>query len=132
MVASRRLSDLSFDAVVYFICTMAVVVTLYPFIYVLSVSISDPAEFFKGRVWIVPRGFSLSSYKIVLDNPGVWRSYYNTVWYVVVGTSVNMALTILGAYPLSRKNLLGRNFIVIMMVMTVLVTQFQVHGLLIQ
>ena len=122
MVASRRLSDLCFDAVVYFICTIAVVVTLYPFVYVLSVSISDPAEFFKGRVWIVPAGFSLSSYKIVLDNPGVWRSYYNTVWYVVVGTSVNMALTILGAYPLSRKNLLGRNFIVIMMVMTVYVS----------
>ena len=119
MVAARRGSDLAFDGLILLICLIAVAVALYPFIYVLSVSISDAEEFFKGKVWIFPAGLSLKAYAIVLDNPGVWRSYYNTVWYVVVGTGVNITLTILAAYPLSRRELLGKNVFIILMVLTV-------------
>ena len=118
MVASRRGADLAFDGVILLICLVAVAVALYPFIYVLSVSISDAEEAFKGKVWIVPAGLSFKAYAIVLDNPGMWRSYYNTVWYVVVGTAVNITLTILAAYPLSRRELLGKNLFIIMMVLT--------------
>ncbi len=122
MVASRRASDLAFDGVVLLVCLVAVAVALYPFIYVLSVSISDAEEAFRGKVWIVPAGLSVKAYEIVLDNPGMWRSYYNTVWYVVVGTGVNITLTILAAYPLSRRELLGKNLIITMMVLTVYVS----------
>ncbi|MDE0221872.1 MAG: carbohydrate ABC transporter permease [Spirochaetaceae bacterium] len=122
MVASRRASDLAFDGVILLVCLVAVAVALYPFIYVLSVSISDAEEAFRGKVWIVPAGLSVKAYEIVLDNPGMWRSYYNTVWYVVVGTAVNITLTILAAYPLSRRELLGKNLIITMMVLTVYVS----------
>ncbi|MDD9985845.1 MAG: carbohydrate ABC transporter permease [Spirochaetaceae bacterium] len=122
MVASRRASDLAFDGVILLVCLVAVAVALYPFIYVLSVSISDAEEAFRGKVWIVPAGLSVKAYEIVLDNPGMWRSYYNTVWYVVVGTGVNITLTILAAYPLSRRELLGKNLIITMMVLTVYVS----------
>lgn len=122
MVASRRGSDLAFDGVILLVCLVAVAVALYPFIYVLSVSISDAEEAFRGKVWIVPAGLSVKAYEIVLDNPGMWRSYYNTVWYVVVGTAVNITMTILAAYPLSRRELLGKNLIITMMVLTVYVS----------
>ncbi len=122
MVASRRRSDLAFDGVILLICLVAVAVALYPFLYVLSVSISDAEEAFKGKVWIVPAGLSVKAYEIVLDNPGMWRSYYNTFWYVVVGTAVNITMTILAAYPLSRRELLGKNFLITMMVLTVYVS----------
>ena len=122
MVASRRGADLAFDGLILLICLVAVAVALYPFIYVLSVSISDAEEAFKGKVWIVPAGLSVKAYEIVLDNPGMWRSYYNTVWYVVVGTAVNITLTILAAYPLSRRELLGKNLFITMMVLTVYVS----------
>lgn len=122
MVASRRASDLAFDGVILLVCLVAVAVALYPFVYVLSVSISDAEEAFRGKVWIVPAGLSVKAYEIVLDNPGMWRSYYNTFWYVVVGTAVNITMTILAAYPLSRRELLGRNFLITMMVLTVYVS----------
>ena len=122
MVASKRSSDLAFDGVILLVCLVAVAVALYPFVYVLSVSISDAEEAFKGKVWIVPAGLSVKAYEIVLDNPGMWRSYYNTVWYVVVGTAVNITLTILAAYPLSRRELLGKNLFITMMVLTVYVS----------
>lgn len=122
MVASRRGADLAFDGVILLVCLVAVAVALYPFLYVLSVSISDAEEAFKGKVWIVPAGLSVKAYEIVLDNPGMWRSYYNTVWYVVVGTAVNITLTILAAYPLSRRELLGKNLFITMMVLTVYVS----------
>ena len=122
MVASRRGADLAFDGVILLVCLVAVAVALYPFVYVLSVSISDAEEAFKGKVWIVPAGLSVKAYEIVLDNPGMWRSYYNTVWYVVVGTAVNITLTILAAYPLSRRELLGKNLFITMMVLTVYVS----------
>jgi putative aldouronate transport system permease protein len=113
---------LAFDGVILLVCLVAVAVALYPFVYVLSVSISDAEEAFKGKVWIVPAGLSVKAYEIVLDNPGMWRSYYNTIWYVVVGTAVNITLTILAAYPLSRRELLGKNLFITMMVLTVYVS----------
>jgi putative aldouronate transport system permease protein len=122
VVASRRGADLAFDGVILLVCLVAVAVALYPFVYVLSVSISDAEEAFKGKVWIVPAGLSVKAYEIVLDNPGMWRSYYNTIWYVVVGTAVNITLTILAAYPLSRRELLGKNLFITMMVLTVYVS----------
>ena len=122
MVASRRGADLAFDGLILLVCLVAVAVALYPFVYVLSVSISDAEEAFKGKVWIVPAGLSVKAYEIVLDNPGMWRSYYNTIWYVVVGTAVNITLTILAAYPLSRRELLGKNLFITMMVLTVYVS----------
>jgi putative aldouronate transport system permease protein len=52
----------------------------------------------------------VGAYKLVFENPDVWRAYYNTIWYTLVGTTINVFMTVIGAYPLSRKNLIGRNF----------------------
>lgn len=84
------------------ICLFAAIITLYPFVYVASMSISDPKYVLSQEIWLFPRGFSLEAYKMIFANPLIWKYYYNTLWYAVVGTSLNVVLTILGGYPLSR------------------------------
>lgn len=92
--------------------------TIYPFIYVFSMSISSPAEVIAMKVWLWPKGFSLESYGMLLDNPNVWRSYYNTIWYTVVGTAINIFVTVTFAYPLSRRDFFARGFFMVMLAIT--------------
>ncbi|MDR1600405.1 MAG: carbohydrate ABC transporter permease [Oscillospiraceae bacterium] len=83
-------------------------VTLYPLWYVLIASFSDPMAVSTGRVALLPHGFELASFNKVFGMRNIWTSYGNTIFYSVVGTAINMFLTVLGAYPLSRKRLRGR------------------------
>lgn len=97
-----------FDIFVRVVLILMVAASLYPFIYVFSMSISDYNEVLKGNIWLLPKGFSLEAYKLVFDNPDIIRSYYNTIWYTVVGTFLSVFATVLAAYPLSRRNFFGR------------------------
>jgi len=86
------------------------IVTLYPFLFVLAASLSSPVFIAQGRVSIIPLGFTTQAYKMVFEYPMIWRSYFNTVYYTVFGTAINLVLTIFAAYPLSRKTFIGRKF----------------------
>lgn len=97
-----------FDVFIRVVLILMVAASLYPFIYVFSMSISDYNEVLKGNIWLLPKGFSLEAYKLVFDNPDIIRSYYNTIWYTVVGTFLSVFATVLAAYPLSRRNFFGR------------------------
>lgn len=84
-----------------------VAVTLYPLLYVFFASFSEPSALVKYRgILLAPLGFSTASYEAVFQNPNITTGYRNTVFYVVAGTSLNMILTCLGAYALSRKNVM--------------------------
>lgn len=102
----------------YLIITAFLCVTLYPFLYVVSASISDPFALGRGEVWLWPVGFQFNSYKRVLGDPQIWSSYYNTIWFVVVGTSINLFLTTVTAYPLSRRYFGGRNKVMMFIAFT--------------
>lgn len=65
-----------------------------------------------------PKGFSLDAYTAVLQNPMVLTGYRNTLFYVIVGTAINLAMTTLGAYALSRRNVYFRNYIMLFIVIT--------------
>ncbi|MGD0031203.1 carbohydrate ABC transporter permease [Paenibacillus illinoisensis] len=93
--------------------------TLYPFIYILLASISDPTEIsrFRGML-LYPKGFSLDAYAAVLQNPMVLTGYRNTLFYVITGTAINLVMTTLGAYALSRRNVYFRNHIMLFIVIT--------------
>jgi putative aldouronate transport system permease protein len=95
-----------------------IAVTLYPFVYVLSMSISDPKAVVTGTVWLLPKGFSLQSYARVFENPDVWTAYSNTIFYTVAGTALNVCATIMAAYPLSRRTFFLRNWIMVMITIT--------------
>ncbi|WP_127588691.1 carbohydrate ABC transporter permease [Paenibacillus koleovorans] len=92
--------------------------TIYPFIYVFSMSISAPEEVLAMRVWLWPRGFSLESYGMLFENNNLWRGYYNTIWYTVVGTAINIFVTVTFAYPLSRRDFFARGFFMILLAVT--------------
>ena len=94
------------------------VVTLYPFLYVTAASFSDRMFILRGDIGIIPKGFNVNAYKNVFKYHLLWRSYGNTIFYVILGTSINMLLTVLGAYPLSRKQFKGRRFFSFMLVFT--------------
>ena len=94
-------------------------ITLYPFLYVVFASFSSPSQLMQQRgILFWPHGFSLKSYKAVFNYKTIWISYRNTIFYLLAGTTLNMILTCLGAYGLSRKNVLLSKPIMIMITFT--------------
>ncbi len=93
----------AFFALAYGFVIAAVIVTLYPFLYVLSVSLSSVEAINTRFITAYPIDLSLAGYKMVLGFPDIWQSYYNTIWYTTVGTALNILATCLAAYPLSRR-----------------------------
>lgn len=93
----------------YCFLTLMFLVTLYPIIFVVSASFSDPKALMAGRVWLFPVDFSLEGYRVVMNYKRVWTGFGNSLYYAVVGTMINVAITIMAAYPLSRKDFFARN-----------------------
>ena len=114
----RSVGEYIFDTVNIILLILVAIVTLYPFWYVLVASISNPDAVAAGKVFLWPIGFELSSYVKVSQIEYIWTSYGNTIFISVVGTVVNMILTICGAYPLSKIRLRGRKFFTWMMLIT--------------
>ena len=85
------------------------VVVTYPLIYIVSSSFSDATEVITGRVWLFPRKPSLEGYRTVVEYNGLWIGYANTVFYTIFGTIYNITMTMLIAYPLSRRDFFGRS-----------------------
>ena len=104
------LSDRIMQAIVYALMLLLILIILYPLIYVVSSSFSSGEAVSTGKVLLWPVEFSLQGYKAVFAYQQVWVGYRNTIFYTVVGTLLNLTLTIMAAYPLSRKNFQFRNF----------------------
>lgn len=113
-------SDMVYKTVALMIVWTVVVACLYPFLFVFSSSISDPFMVNQNKIFLWPRGFSLEAYSIVFQYPMLQTAYVNTLFYTLVGTFCNMLLTATTAYPLSKKNLFGRNYFLMMIVATML------------
>ncbi len=112
------IEDVVVDALVYIGVAIAFVITLYPFVFVLSMSISDPVAVVRREIFLLPKGFSLDAYRTVLNDPVVLRSYYNTIWYTGVGTALNLVFTVMAAYPLSKRNFSARRVLMFLFVFT--------------
>ena len=101
---SQSASDKLLDIVVWIVTAFAVVVTAYPFLYVVSVAFSDGAAVARGEVYLFPVGFSLDTFKMVMNYDQLWVAYGNSILYTIVGTVCNVIFTCLAAYPLSRRH----------------------------
>lgn len=101
--------DKIFDAVNYFLLFLMLMIVLLPLLNVLSSSISDGDAVTAGKVWFWPVGFSLEAYKKIFEYSAIWTGYGNTILYTVVGTLYSVAITLLAAYPLSRRDFSWRN-----------------------
>jgi putative aldouronate transport system permease protein len=106
----ETLGDKLFRLIRDVILLLFCVIVLYPVIYVISASFSNPLFVMKNEVVLLPKGFTLIGYEKVFSNPDVWNSYKNTIIYTTVGTALNVILTSTGAFALSRKDFKGRNF----------------------
>lgn len=96
-----------------------IIITIYPMLYVLFGSFSDPAELSKvDGLLFRPAGFSLRGYEAVISSENIWLGYRNTIFYVVAGTLVNMFFTILGAYPLSKKDFMLKKPLMLFIMVT--------------
>jgi len=115
----KPLGERIFDWINILLLCLLVIVTLYPLLYVLFASISEPNQLvkYRGILW-APLGFSSASYEAVFLNPNIMTGYRNTLFYMVLGTTLNLFLTCLGAYGLSRKNLLLKTPITMFIIFT--------------
>ncbi|MDN4527401.1 carbohydrate ABC transporter permease [Fictibacillus fluitans] len=111
--------DRVFDIFVYITLSLLMVVTFYPLYYIFVASISSVSEIAKhGSFMFWPKGLTFETYQAVFQNSFILKGFRNSIFYVVVGTSINMIFSIFAAYALSRKWLKGRKIIMMMIVLT--------------
>lgn len=103
--------DKIFSVITYTILSLLIVVMIYPFIYVVATSISEPGKVMSGEVWFFPKGFDLTAYKQMIEHPLFLTSYRNTILYAAAGVILTLFFTALTAYPLSREKFKVRGFI---------------------
>lgn len=96
---------------VYVYLFIALLLVLYPLIYILSASVSNPHHVNSGEMWLFPKEWTLMGYEAIFANSQIWIGYKNTIIYTLLGTAVNLAVTLPCAYALSRKDFYGRNFL---------------------
>jgi putative aldouronate transport system permease protein len=112
--------DRIFNICNYLVLTVFLLSVLYPLMYIVSASVSNPTAVVAGRVWLWPVEPTLDGYRAIFRYNTIVRGYLNSIFYLVVGTLVNVIMTILAAYPLSRRDLYGRNWIMVLFVFTTL------------
>ncbi|SDK31893.1 putative aldouronate transport system permease protein [Nonomuraea jiangxiensis] len=120
MTPTRSRGHRVFQVINAVILTGVVIVTLYPFVNIIARSFSDERYILSGQVNLVPRGFNLTTYRIVISDPMFWTNYANTVVYTVVATAIAMTLTTCYAYVLSKKHLKGRTVLIWVAIFTMI------------
>ncbi|MFR1798193.1 MULTISPECIES: carbohydrate ABC transporter permease [Enterococcus] len=119
-------ADKIFLIFVYVFLAISLLIVLYPLIYIISASISNPHLVNSGEMWLLPKGVTFEGYRTLLGNSSIWRGYLNTIYYTVLGTSINLLVTLPCAYALSREDFYGRRAFTNFM----LVTMFLSGGLI--
>lgn len=117
---SESKADKAFNVINYVFAGICFIVVFYPLLYVLSASFSSPTALMSGRVWLFPVEPSLAGYKAVVEYKNVWIGFGNSLFYTVVGTLINIVITIAAAYPLSRKDFYGKNTIMFIFTFTMI------------
>ncbi len=105
--------DRAFDIANLFAMTVLMLIVLYPLVYIVSCSLSDPDLVNTGKVWLYPRGFTLEGYRRVFQDKEILIGYRNTIFYTVAGTIVNLFLTLTAAFSLSKSDLPGRRWLML-------------------
>ena len=98
------------DTLVYVLGTLVTVIAAYPLIFVLSASFSAPSSVITGKVVLWPVDFTVEGYKTILEYTGIWTGYRNTIFYTLIGTTINVCMTLPAAYALSRADFKARGF----------------------
>ena len=118
----NKIKDSTTDYVYYAICAfilfLLAVIIIYPLYYIVIASFSDPSAVVDGKVWLYPVKVTFSGYANLFNRPDVWRGYFNTLVYTIVGTAFNIVLTIPAGWALSRDYLPFRKVITPLLIIT--------------
>jgi ABC-type glycerol-3-phosphate transport system permease component len=113
-------SDRMFYFTDYTLLVFCGIIVLLPLLNIFSQALSDPQSVLAGRVLFWPRHFTLDTLKLILRNPNIRTGYLNTLLYASVGTVLNLVMTVMCAYPLSRVTLRGRNIFMLIFTFTMM------------
>lgn len=114
------LSDRILNVVMIVLLLLFTLTIIYPFVYIVSASLSQPAAVSSGEMWLWPVGFSFDAYQAILDYPAIPRGFANSLLYSTAAMLVGTAITIAGGYALSRSDLVGRNALTLVFVLTMM------------
>ena len=115
-------SDIPFVIAVYAILVFALLAVAYPLIYVVSASFSSPSAVSAGQVVLWPVQPTFIAYKTVIEYKNIWIGYRNSLAYMVVGTGLALVLNVMAAFPLSRREFVGRRFFTLILAVTMYVS----------
>ncbi len=117
-VKSTFLTDRIFDRVIFIIIILILIMVVYPLVFIVSASISEPTRVAAGDVILLPKEIIFDGYSRIFNTGTIWTGYRNTFVYVILGTTISVILTLMAAYPLSKKDLVGRNVFTFIIVFT--------------
>lgn len=120
MVQDKTIGNRIFDTVNYTLLLLIALLCVMPFIYVLAVSFTSPAEVAKGGLILWPEEWSLASYRYIFSTNTLVRSMLVSIYITVLGTLINLIFTSLMAYPLAKTHLRGRQTILLAVLFTML------------
>lgn len=120
MKYNKSIGSKLFDVINFLFMIFIIIIMIYPFIHVLSISISDSAPVGLGEVTWIPKGFNFRAYSMVLSSNAIGVAYKNTIIYAGVGTTLILLLSSLAAYPLSKKRFYGGNIIAFLLAITMI------------
>jgi multiple sugar transport system permease protein/putative aldouronate transport system permease protein len=110
--------DTFFLIFLYIMLGFVLLIVILPLLFIVSASFSDPQAVITGEVWFLPVRPTLRGYQAVFKNPKLMAGFYNSFYYMIVGTVVNLIMTLLCAYPLTRKEFPARKVLSVIMVFT--------------
>jgi putative aldouronate transport system permease protein len=118
MVRDRSVSSIILDVIIYTTLSFVFVICLFPILHVASVSLSSPQAAMSGSVSIFPRDITIDAYRTIIRAGSVPRGFRNSLIYTSIGTAINLMMTVLMAYPLSKKHLTFRSFYMVLIMIT--------------
>ena len=117
-VVKRSKEDLIFDLLNYIVLGAFLLIVLYPLYFIIIASFSDPSRVLSGDVILLPKDLDFSGYQKIFSDTSIWQGYYNTFVYTILGTVLNVVLTMGLGYPLSRNYFSGKKPIMIFLMIT--------------
>nr|WP_297708475.1 carbohydrate ABC transporter permease [uncultured Butyrivibrio sp.] len=112
------LSDKASDVILVILSLFIAFLVAYPLYYILIASVSNPYDVYAGKTFLLPSGFTFNGYKAVFSDSNLFRGFFNSIKYTVIGTVFSVVIIYLTAYPLSVRNLPGRKLISIFFIIT--------------
>ena len=129
-LSKTKINNGIFNTVIYILLLLLAVIMLYPLIFVLSASFSDPKAVAGGEMLLLPIKPSLEGYRYLMQYKEIWVGYGNTIFYMIAGTLLNLAATLPCAYAMSRKDLKGRKHLMIYFMITMYFSGGMIPGYL--